>query len=99
MIHQHGFGHATTLKGLLQLGLHQAAVQLACRRKRDQVAAVVVQDRKWADTMRPVLWPLKVHLPQLVGPFAFKTLDGLLMTVLFPHHPVAQQDAMDGAAG
>ena len=99
MVHQHRLGHAAALECLLQLLPNEVAVQLAGRCQRHQIAAVVVDHRQRSDGVRPVLRPLEVHLPQLVGPLTLEALDRLRVVVGIAYQIVAQQNTVNRTAG
>src|SRR5664279_1903649 len=94
MIHEHAFGKATIGEGLFQLVAHRCGVRAACGSQRNQVTAVIIDDRQRTDWPPPATGPLEVHLPELVRPFALEALERLRMTVAIGYKIVAQQDAV-----
>lgn len=69
------------------------------RLQHQQVAAVIIQYRQRAGGCVPASRTFEIHLPQLIGRAALKSAGGLGMSVGVAHQIVAQQNAMDGAAG
>jgi hypothetical protein len=97
VIHQHRLGQAALRKGLLQMLAHQRSFGPRRGRKRDQIAAVIVDHRQGRTGRGPVLRPLEVHLPKLVRLLALEAPHGGPVPVSLAHQPVAQQDPMHRA--